>query len=240
MFDGCARTVSPKELDYMSAQNFRIHINAVSRTVSVAGLCVAMTASSLFAPGLAKASDSMSEAPLALQARTEPAEAAPAEAAPAEAAPAEAAPAEAAPAAAAPAAAPAAAAPMPAGPPPPKGVGMIVGGALWAGLIGIPLTAWGAIGLAGVNAADDASGGAVDDSGVGGASRGLIIGGCLVPGIIGLLGGGALVAVGAIRLNKYNQWKQNSGYTLKSGAVLAPTVAMTQARTGTYGMSLRF
>ena len=220
----------------MSAQNFRIQITAASRTVSVAGLCVAMTASSLFAPGLAKAGDSMSKAPLALQARTEPAEAAPAEAAPAEAAPAQAAPAAAAPAAAA----PAAAAPMPAGPPPPKGVGMIIGGALWAGLLGIPLTAWGAIGLASVNAADDASGGAVDDSGVGGAGRGLIIGGCLVPGIIGLLGGGALVAVGAIRLNKYNQWKQNAGYTLKSGAVLAPTVAMTQARTGTYGMSLRF
>jgi hypothetical protein len=116
---------------------------------------------------------------------------------------------------------------------------MIVGGSLWAALIGIPLTAWGAIGLAGLSAADNAVDSGADDAAVG-AGKGLIIGACLVPGIIGLLGGGALVAVGVIRLKKYNEWKTNAGYTLKSGAVLAPSVAMTQNRTGTYGMSLRF
>jgi len=223
----------------MSAPKFRTHIHLVSRTLSVTGLCTAITASSLFAPGLAMANTSMTEAPLALQVRAEPAEAAPAEAAPAEAAPAEAAPAEVAPApapAVAPAPAPAA---MPAGPPPPKGIGMIIGGSLWAGLIGLPLTAWGAVGLAGLSAADNAVDSDADDAAVG-AGKGLIIGGCLVPGIIGLLGGGALVAVGVIRLKKYNEWSANAGYTLKNGAVLAPSVAMTQHRTGTYGMSLRF
>ncbi len=116
---------------------------------------------------------------------------------------------------------------------------MIISGSLWAGLIGLPLTAWGAVGLAGLSAADNAVDSDADDAAVG-AGKGLIIGGCLVPGIISLLGGGALLAVGVIRLKKYNEWSANGGYTLKNGAVLAPSVAMTQHRTGTYGMSLRF
>ena len=103
------------------------------------------------------------------------------------------------------------------------------------------LTWAGAAGLAAINTADSVDGteDEVTESAYG-VTRGVVIVGCLVPGLIGLLGGGAMVAIGAIRYNKYKQWQRDNGFALNNGTVIAPRVSSTQHRTSTYGVSLRF
>jgi hypothetical protein len=78
---------------------------------------------------------------------------------------------------------------------------MIVGGAVWAGVAGIPLSALGGLtisaGVATKKLCDPVTQGAdiCDAAGQVGITTGAIV---LSLGLIGVLGGGALIAVGAI------------------------------------------
>lgn len=134
----------------------------------------------------------------------------------------------------APAGAPAPA-PAPMGPPP-KGIGMLVGGSVLVGLVGLPFSVWGGLTIAAANAVDSASDGTGAESAgntAGGIGRGVGIG-LLVTGLLGLAGGATMIAFGAIRLGRYNEWKAGNGY-----ARLSPYVGGTR-QTATYGFQLDF
>lgn len=134
-------------------------------------------------------------------------------------------------------------APSPAGPPPPKGTGMIVGGSLIGALLGVPLTLAGVVGLAAINTAEkELDANDVNEKPVKDAaklSKGLVIGGCLIPGIISLAGGTAMVVFGAKRNGRHRRWRQGQRNALKT-PVFTPMVATTRMQTGLYGIQGRF
>ena len=119
---------------------------------------------------------------------------------------------------------------------PPRGIGLIVGGSLVAGLVGFPLTVVGALGIAASNRLDEGTDGTVGEGAgdVGGSiGRGLSLV-ALIPGVLALGGGGAMIAFGAINNKKYQDWKRANGY------VLAPSFGATARRTPTYGLRMHF
>jgi hypothetical protein len=120
---------------------------------------------------------------------------------------------------------------------PPRGIGLIVGGSLIAGLVGLPLTIIGAAGIAASNRLDDGTDDTVGEGAgdLGGSiGRGLSLV-ALIPGVLALGGGGAMIAFGAINNKKYQDWKRANGYVL-----VAPSFGATARRTPTYGFSMRF
>lgn len=126
--------------------------------------------------------------------------------------------------------APAPAPVAPAGPPPPKGIGMLVAGSLVTGLYALPLIGWGVSVIIAARRVDDVTGGTGVVSTAGNIGGGIGIG----FGMVGLAVGVPLIAVGAIRLGKYNKWKQGQQ------AMLLPRAGRTAFGTITPGVEIRF
>lgn len=124
--------------------------------------------------------------------------------------------------------------------PPPRGLGMIISGSALATLIGVPLTLLGFMGLAATEAAKTGAGavGANELKPSMNQSRGLIIGGCIVPGLLSIAGGTAMVYFGARRNARFRSWKRSA--TAGQSFTLSPMVASTPRRTGVLGFQGRF
>lgn len=125
--------------------------------------------------------------------------------------------------------------------PPPKGLGMIVGGSALATFLGLPLTLLGFVGLAATETVDmgAAAVGAPDTKPATNRSRAVIIGGCIVPGVLTIAGGTAMVIFGSRRLSRYSSWKKSNANAAR-GFTLSPMVASTRLQTGVLGFQGRF
>lgn len=142
-----------------------------------------------------------------------------------------------APAADAPVAAPAATGPAPApapapmGPEPPKGLGLLIPGAIITGGIALPITVLGIIRLAQFNKlqkqADD---GLVVAAATLGKGASIAV---IVTGLLFLAAGAPMLGVGAARLAKHQKWKNGQ-------QALLPSMNRTAHGTWTGGFTLRF
>lgn len=131
---------------------------------------------------------------------------------------------------AAPAEGPAPAPAAPVGPPPPRGLGMLISGAVITGAYALPLIGFGAYTIVLSKQVDDAAGGVGVVKGAGSLAGGIAI----AFGMIGLAVGAPLIGVGAVRMSKYNKWK--SGQTAR----LMPTAGRTAFGTITPGLVINF
>jgi hypothetical protein len=103
--------------------------------------------------------------------------------------------------------------------PPPRGLGLLISGSVVTGTIGLPFMIWGSVVAA-------AGSRAVDGGGVIGVPFILV-------GILGLGAGVPMLAVGAHRLKRYNQWKSQH-------ARIVPTAGRTAMGTWTGGVAFSF
>jgi hypothetical protein len=116
--------------------------------------------------------------------------------------------------------------------PPPRGLGMLISGAAVTGAVGLPLTIYGAYIVALTRQVDDGSG-------VVQVAGGFVGGFFLVFGILALGAGVPLMAVGGVRLKKYNDWK--AGQQQPPPQVrLMPNSSRTVHGTWVTGLKLQF
>lgn len=116
--------------------------------------------------------------------------------------------------------------------PPPRGLGMLISGAVVTGAVGLPLVVYGAYIVAiGREVDREADAGGVVET------AGNFVGGFfLVFGILALGAGIPLTIVGGIRLKKYNDWKNGQQQTVR----LMPSSGRTAFGTQTVGLRLDF
>lgn len=133
------------------------------------------------------------------------------------------------PIAAAPAPAPAPA-PTQVGPEPSRGLGMLIPGAIITGALGLPITVLGVVRLVQFNnyqkQADDGL-----EVAVGGLGKVASVA-VIITGVVFLSVGVPLLAVGAVKLSKYQKWK--------NGHAMVPSMNRTAYGTWTAGVALRF
>lgn len=126
--------------------------------------------------------------------------------------------------------------------PPPQGGPLIVGGAVIAGVIGAPLAIFGASGLIGLNASEvSADSLELEDTPTEReyrAMRRLIWGGCVIPGVLALAGGAAMVVIGTRRSARHRAWKNQQ--SMANRASFQPLVGTTRLQTGVFGLQGRF
>jgi|JI10StandDraft_1071094.scaffolds.fasta_scaffold161748_2 hypothetical protein len=116
--------------------------------------------------------------------------------------------------------------------PPPRGLGMLISGAAVTGAVGLPLTIYGAYIVALGRQVDDGSG-VVE-------TAGNFVGGFfLVFGILALGAGVPLMAVGGVRLKKYNDWKAGQQQPPPQARLL-PSSSRTIHGTWVTGLKIQF
>jgi hypothetical protein len=113
---------------------------------------------------------------------------------------------------------------------PPRGIGMLVTGAVLTGAVALPAMIGGVYIIAVGRAADEASG----DTGIVEAGGNIAGGFFLVFGILALGAGVPLLAIGGVRMKRYNDWK--SGQQVR----LMPSSGRTVHGTWTAGFKMQF
>lgn len=116
---------------------------------------------------------------------------------------------------------------------------MIVGGALVAGIVGIPLTIVGVIGFKQLleMAGDNSS--ALDNDKE--AGRRVFRMMAIVPGMVGVIGGSVLLTLGTIRERRYRRWKAAQlSFAVGKGLRLSPYVSAYGRKAQMVGFAGRF
>jgi len=125
--------------------------------------------------------------------------------------------------------------PPPQSQPPPRGIGMLVTGAVLTGAVALPAMIGGVYIIAVGRAADEASG----DTGIVEAGGNIAGGFFLVFGILALGAGVPLMAVGGVRLKKYNDWKAGQQQPPPQARLL-PSSSRTIHGTWVTGLKIQF
>lgn len=122
----------------------------------------------------------------------------------------------------------------------------MLGGGLLGGLVGLPLTS---LGLAGIVVLDSAEETIKDQDEIQSPEelktvRKIVVGGVLVPGIVILVASAAMVTFGAIRMSKYDRWKEGQMNRATARRTpkpsFSPYLGATRGRTGMLGLSGKF
>lgn len=114
---------------------------------------------------------------------------------------------------------------------PPRGLGLLISGAAVTGAVGLPLTIYGGYIVAAGRVVEQQTG---DETGLTRTGFNFVGGFFLVFGILGLGAGIPLLAIGGVRMKKYNDWKAGRQVTL------TPSSGRTAHGTWTTGLKIQF